>query len=145
MLTKIRNFFLKRKFAVYRAKDFNSDGLACIASILHADRSSIFKPEIFKELYGSFTPIISLKQVIDILKDNGFIVRALTCKRQDLSQILTPAILHWKMNQFVLLIEVQNEKYRIHDPYFGTKWLSHLEVDQYFSNVVVEPKKDVII
>ena len=56
----------------------------------------------------------------------------------DLSNLQLPAILHWKLDHFVVLKKVSKKHIVIHDPSFGMRTLPMREVSQLFTGVALE-------
>ena len=64
--------------------------------------------------------------------------RALRLELDELEQLRTPCVLHWDMNHFVVLKQVDARGAVIHDPAFGVKRLSLAEVSKHFTGIALE-------
>jgi len=83
----------------------------------------------------------SLKALMGIADELGFHSRPLRAELHALGQLQTPAILHWDLNHFVLLLGISKgatPKYRIADPAVGVRVLEADEVSKHFTGVVLE-------
>lgn len=68
----------------------------------------------------------------------GFECRAVRVDLNELSQLRTPAILHWEFDHFVVLKAMRNGRGIIADPAFGIRRLSHSELSRGFTGVALE-------
>ncbi len=84
----------------------------------------------------------TLKQVMTIAESIGFSIRPLRGDLDDLSHLVRPAILHWNLNHFVVLVGIKRglrgTRYHIHDPAKGTLTLTREEVSRKFTGVALE-------
>ena len=87
---------------------------------------------------------LTLKNISELAEEIGLLSRGLRCEPQDLLQIRTPAILHWDMDHFVVLVRVTRRGCVIHDPALGRCWLSWRAMGEHFTGVLLElwPRAD---
>jgi ATP-binding cassette subfamily B protein RaxB len=84
----------------------------------------------------------TLKQVISIAEAIGFNIRPVRGDLDELAHLTLPAILHWNLNHFVVLVRVnkgfRGTRYHIHDPAKGALVLTRQEISRHFTGVAVE-------
>ena len=68
----------------------------------------------------------------------GFRTRGLRLELDHLAKLTAPAILHWDLNHFVVLVKAGPRHVRIHDPALGHRKLSLAEVSRHFTGVALE-------
>lgn len=66
--------------------------------------------------------------------------RPLKCDVDELREVQTPALLHWDMNHFVVLLKISGNTATIQDPARGVRRLQLKDVSNHFSGVVLEVK-----
>jgi ATP-binding cassette subfamily B protein RaxB len=64
--------------------------------------------------------------------------RPLRLELHELGQLRAPCILHWDMNHFVVLKDVDARGAVVHDPAFGVRRLSMAEVSKHFTGIALE-------
>jgi ATP-binding cassette subfamily B protein RaxB len=64
--------------------------------------------------------------------------RAVRCEVSDLPKLGLPAILHWKMNHFVVLEKISRRRFHIIDPAHGSTAIDAAEMSRSFTGVAVE-------
>ncbi len=87
---------------------------------------------------GSGSRGIGLTGLVELASHAGLSVRPLRLDLQDINRLLTPAILHWRMNHFVVLVRVKRKRILIHDPAVGRQWIRMGEVDESFTGIALE-------
>lgn len=112
-------------------------GLACIAMVCVAHRYktnlSSLRRRFPVSLKGS-----TLKSLIDTADKVGLCARPLRTELEGLRTILLPAILHWDMNHFVVLVKANRNTMTFHDPARGLVRLNNCEISKHFSGVALE-------
>lgn len=87
----------------------------------------------------------TLKQLMEIAENLGFSGRPLRGEVSDLSSVTLPAIMHWNLNHFVVLVRISNgikgKKYHIHDPATGIQVIQEQELSNRFTGVILELTK----
>jgi ATP-binding cassette subfamily B protein RaxB len=88
-------------------------------------------------------PVCSVKGttiagLIDISHRLGFNPRPLRVEPEYLPELQMPCVLHWDMNHFVVLKQVTARRVILHDPARGILRLSHKEVSDHLTGVVLE-------
>ncbi|HZT55679.1 MAG TPA: cysteine peptidase family C39 domain-containing protein, partial [Burkholderiaceae bacterium] len=112
-------------------------GLACIAMVAaqHGLRSDL------PTLRQRFPMSLKGATMADLVRLAGHLqlnARALRAEMAHLPDLVTPCILHWDLNHFVVLKEVSRGVAVIHDPARGVRRLSLAEVSKHFTGVVLE-------
>ncbi len=112
-------------------------GHACVAMIAcfwghHLDLAHV------RKLSPSSLRGTNLREITQILMQLGLQTRALSVPLSELHLIRSPALLHWNMNHFVVLKEVTSTYVIVHDPALGVCQLTHAEVSQAFTGIVLE-------
>ena len=112
-------------------------GLVCLAMIanfhgLKTDLSTL-RRRFSVSLKG-----ITLKSLMDIASSMQLSSRPLRLELEHLQQLKLPCILHWNMNHFVVLKEVNQKKIVIHDPAVGLRALSIEDFSNSFTGVALE-------
>ena len=64
--------------------------------------------------------------------------RALSLEFDELRVLKTPCILHWEFSHFVVLVSVKRNRYVLHDPARGIRYISREEMSRYFTGVALE-------
>ncbi|MCD6993732.1 peptidase domain-containing ABC transporter [Escherichia coli] len=68
----------------------------------------------------------------------GMATRALSLELDELRVLKTPCILHWDFSHFVVLVSVKRNRYVLHDPARGIRYISREEMSRYFTGVALE-------
>lgn len=112
-------------------------GLACLAYIA----SSLGNPMSLRKLRSRFptssrgSTLADLKEIAVRLEMEA---RPLRCELDEISQLQTPALLHWRLNHFVVLLKAKGKKLYIFDPAAGSKTISLAEADANFTGIATE-------
>ncbi len=114
--------------------------LACLAMVaathgLRTDLGSL------RQRYEISLKGASLTQVMQIAHDMGFHARPLRGDLDDLQHLVLPAILHWNMNHFVVLVRVTSSNCLIHDPAKGILRLKTADLSRSWTGVALECHK----
>ncbi|HDS1221255.1 peptidase domain-containing ABC transporter [Stenotrophomonas sp. TWI143] len=112
-------------------------GLACLAicsSMLGAD----LEMSELRRKYHNSQRGVDLNQLIALASALDMQCRPVRCEPSDLQHLGTPAILHWKLNHFVVLEKVSRGRYHIIDPAHGSLSFSEAELSQAFTGIAVE-------
>jgi ATP-binding cassette subfamily B protein RaxB len=108
--------------------------LAICSSILGAE---LDMGELRRKYHNSqrgvdLTQLISLASALDLQ------CRPVRCEPDDLQNLSLPAILHWKLNHFVVLERVLRDRFHIIDPAHGSMTFTADELSKAFTGVAVE-------
>jgi len=112
-------------------------GLACIAMVAAQHGLNHDLPTLRQRFSISLKGVTmaDLVRLAGQLQLNG---RALRAEMEHLPELVTPCVLHWDLNHFVVLKEVKRGVAVIHDPARGVRRMSLAEVSNHFTGVVLE-------
>jgi ATP-binding cassette, subfamily B, bacterial CvaB/MchF/RaxB len=112
-------------------------GIAALAMVAsyHGHRTdlSAMRVRLSPSLKG-----ITLKNVAQIAETMGMTARGVQVPLEALGKLRLPAILHWDMNHFVVLVKVAGRKITVHDPARGRRVLTLDEASRHFTGVAME-------
>jgi ATP-binding cassette subfamily B protein RaxB len=112
-------------------------GLACVAMIAaHFGRTENL--QTVRAMAGGASRGSTLKDLIDVSHQLKLIPRALRLSMSDMSKLRLPAILHWKMDHYVVLRSLSRSSATILDPATGKRQIKQSEVSQCFTGVALE-------
>jgi ATP-binding cassette subfamily B protein RaxB len=136
-----RDFFLglrhRRPVPLILQHERSECGLAAVAMVaghygheigLHALRN-----RALASLRGT-----SLRNLVELARDLRLVARPLRLDLHELGKLRLPAILHWRMNHFVLLTKFRSGKAIVHDPATGKRIVTRDELDRHFTGVAIE-------
>ena len=112
-------------------------GLACLAMVAAAHG----RLESLSELRRRFPVSLSgssLQSLVAIADALGFSSRPVRCELDELTQLETPAILHWSLDHYVVLQRIDRRYAWISDPARGERKLPIEEVSRHFTGVALE-------
>ena len=66
------------------------------------------------------------------------VTRALSLELDELGALKMPCILHWDFSHFVVLVSVKRNRYVLHDPARGRRYLGREEMSRYFTGIALE-------
>lgn len=112
-------------------------GLASLAMVADAHGMHVGLAELRRRFPTSLKGT-RLAQVIAIAQQLGFSARPLRLELDQLSELKLPAILHWDLNHFIVLVAVGSSKVRIFDPAKGERRLSRADASDHFTGVALE-------
>lgn len=113
-------------------------GLACLATICQVHGSHVGLAEL-RERFPVSLRGTSLERLVEIAGALGFTPRALRVEPDMLGDVRAPAVLHWDMDHFVVLLGTRrNGSVEIFDPASGTRTVTMEEADARFSGIVLE-------
>lgn len=131
------NFSWFNRLPVIRQTQAAECGLTCVGMIANYYGHDIdmisLRRRFSTSLKGS-----TLSDVISIGQRLGLTSRALRIELEELPQLKTPCILHWKLDHFVVLKKADGKKIVIHDPATGVRAVPMKEVSERFTGVALE-------
>lgn len=114
--------------------------LAAAAMILAAFGHPVTMDEL-RRRYGAPRGGLSLANIVTVLSDSGIRVRAVTTPSAEaLKTVMTPCILHWDDNHFVVLDHYAYGRFRIADPANGRHAYTPGELAAHCSGAVLIPQ-----
>ena len=112
---------------IYLQDTRNECGLACLAMVAHFYNAEIDLYSLRHRFAGS-GQTLSLQAIRVMAVQLGLQARGIRCELDGLKQLKRPAILHWQMDHFVVLVAVRARGCVIHDPNLGRLTCSWQEV-----------------
>ncbi|MBT6246489.1 MAG: hypothetical protein HOI43_13820, partial [Gammaproteobacteria bacterium] len=119
-------------------------GLACLIMIQQGLGGETRLNE-FRDLVGTRNQELSIKELVDCAKKLDLSGRPIQCELSELPQLKLPAILHWRLNHWVVLTKVTSEQFIVHDPAEGRLSLVRSEVSRMYTGIAIEFSKLPII
>jgi ATP-binding cassette, subfamily B, bacterial CvaB/MchF/RaxB len=111
-------------------------GIACLTMVASGFGVEVDLPTM-RRRYPPSMRGTSLLEVANAAVDLGLRPRALQANPGDLAQAIAPAILHWEMNHFVVLLAVENDNFLIADPAVGRRRVTTGELSSKFTGVAL--------
>ncbi|MBL0140897.1 MAG: peptidase domain-containing ABC transporter [Betaproteobacteria bacterium] len=112
-------------------------GIACLAMVAsyHGYRTdlSAMRVRLSPSLKG-----VTLKNLAQIAEGMGLTARGVQATLESLGKLQLPAVLHWDMNHFVVLVAVKGRKLVLHDPARGRRVLQIEEASRHYTGVAME-------
>jgi ATP-binding cassette subfamily B protein RaxB len=112
-------------------------GLACLVMVTQYFGNAADLPDL-RRRFGMSLKGATLKDVMRVAEQVGFAARPLRLELEELSQLRTPAILHWDLNHFVVLERIDGDAAVIHDPAVGVRRMPMSELSRHFTGVALE-------
>jgi len=97
-----------------------------------------------RDLHGLAGHGVTFKDLLQIAGHLQLTARPLRLPISDLRRLKLPAILHWEMTHFVVLVRCGWRHYVIHDPATGRRSVGKAEMHRDFTGVALEltPQRD---
>ncbi len=130
-------FFPRRRIPIRYQTEAAECGLACLAMLMtyHGRRTDV---SYLRRQWPISMKGLTLGQLIDIAREAGLGARPLRLELDDLGKLSTPCILHWRLDHFVVLEQVNRKAVTVVDPAAGRQRLGRSEVSRRFSGVALE-------
>lgn len=127
----------RRKVPVILQQERAECGLACLAMIAgYFGKSSdlnLLRQQCRLSGHGA-----SFQELLGVAERLQLIARPVRLSISELSQLRLPAVLHWRMSHFVVLVSVSRRRLTIHDPATGKRDVGLAEFDESFTGVALE-------
>ncbi|WP_209318017.1 colicin V export peptidase/ABC transporter CvaB [Escherichia coli] len=127
----------QRRVPVIHQTETAECGLACLAMICGHFGKNIDLIYIRRKFNLSARGA-TLAGINGIAEQLGMATRALSLELDELRVLKTPCILHWDFSHFVVLVSVKRNRYVLHDPARGIRYISREEMSRYFTGVALE-------
>ncbi len=132
---------LRKRIPIILQTETTECGVACLAMCAayygHKIDLASLRNRFSASLRG--TTLQDLTCIADFLSLSS---RPVKLELTDLKKLHCPAILHWDMNHFVVLVKAHSDHITIHDPAHGRRILSIQEVSSHFTGVALELSPD---
>lgn len=112
-------------------------GLACLAMVASAHGLATDLPTLRRRFSLSLKGV-TLADMVRMAAALNFNARALRAEPAELAQLQLPAVLHWDMNHFVVLVGWRGGRAVVHDPAHGERRFSAEELSRHFTGVALE-------
>ncbi|WP_247163506.1 colicin V export peptidase/ABC transporter CvaB [Escherichia coli] len=127
----------QRRVPVIHQTETAECGLACLAMICgHFGKN--FDLIYLRRKFNLSARGATLAGINGIAEQLGMAIRALSLELDELRVLKTPCILHWDFSHFVVLVSVKRNRYVLHDPARGIRYISREEMSRYFTGVALE-------
>jgi len=142
-----RDFFLglrhKRPVPLVLQHERSECGLAAVAMVAGHYGNEVGLHSLRNQAHTSSRGT-SLKDLVELARDLQLVARPLRLELSEIGRLRLPAILHWGMNHFVLLVNLKRGRAVVHDPAAGKRVVRIEELDRSFTGVAVEltPARD---
>ena len=127
----------QRRVPVIHQTETAECGLACLAMICGHFGKNIDLISLRRKFNLSARGA-NLAGINGIAEQLGMATRALSLELDELRVLKTPCILHWDFSHFVVLVSVKRNRYVLHDPARGIRYISREEMSRYFTGVALE-------
>ncbi|GAB4150309.1 MAG: peptidase domain-containing ABC transporter [Sphingomonadales bacterium] len=126
-----------RRLPMVRQTEAAECGLACLAMILgyYGFRTDMAH---LRRRFAISPKGMSLPSLLAAAEAMHVTCRPLKLELEALDKLALPAILHWNMNHFVVLKQVNGRNITIYDPAHGERRLSLAECSKHFTGVAIE-------
>lgn len=112
-------------------------GLACVAMICGAYGKPVGLPELRLKLDPG-TRGSSLKDLALLGESLGFRVKSLKVGLNQVDKLRLPAILHWDIAHYVVLVRIDGDYYEINDPGLGRRRVTRHDLSTSFTGLAQE-------
>ena len=131
------NFAFRARLPVTLQNEVAECGLACVAMIASYYGCRTTLTELRRRFCVSITG--STARTIAAIGDGiGLTSRALRVELTELKGIRVPAILHWRLDHFVVLKAAGRRGIVVHDPARGKRFVTWKDASRYFTGVAIE-------
>ncbi len=112
-------------------------GIACVAMVasfhgLKTDLSAM-RLRLAPSMKG-----VTMAHISQIAQTMQMSARGVKVELQGLGQLRLPAILHWDMNHFVVLVKASADSITVHDPALGKRKLTLARAGRHFTGIAME-------
>ena len=127
----------RRRIPVILQQERAECGLACLAMVAayYGRHESL---AALREQHRGTGHGATLGQLLDTARGLRLIARPLRLSLAELPRLQLPAVLHWRMNHFVVLTKTGRRHIIIHDPANGRRKISRAELDGSFTGIALE-------
>ena len=142
---QLLKFSLSKSIPLILQSEVAECGLASMAMVACYHGHKLDMPAMRKRFSANLKGM-NLQQLIELGDSLGLASRALQCPVDDVHKLVTPCILHWDMNHFVVLTKVSGKgsynsktaKFSINDPAVGKRTINAEEFSQHFTGICLE-------
>ena len=126
-----------RKVPVILQQESSECGLACLAMVAayHGKRTRL---DDLRKSHGLHCRGATFKDLLLTAKHLQLTARPLRLAISELRHLRLPAVVHWRMNHFVVLVRTGRGRYLLHDPASGRRKVGRREFNESFTGVALE-------
>ena len=125
------------RHAYFLQSTFAECGLACLGLVSGEHGLVISMRELRSRFHVSLHGT-TMRRLIQISEQLNLTARGVHLELEELGALRLPAVLHWDMNHFVVLLKVRKGQVVIFDPAVGKRRLPMAEVSKHFTGVALE-------
>lgn len=125
------------RHAYFLQSTFAECGLACLGLVSGEHGLVISMRELRSRFHVSLHGT-TLRRLIQIAEQLNLTARGVHLELEELGDLRLPAVLHWDMNHFVVLLKVGKGQLLLFDPAVGKRRMSMGEVSKHFTGVALE-------
>jgi ATP-binding cassette subfamily B protein RaxB len=126
-----------RRMPVLLQGELAECGLACLAMVAGHWGRALDLPTLRRRFEISLRGS-GLKSLIDMARALGLVSRPVKLELEQLRELPRPCVLHWDMNHFVVLADVQGDRLVLHDPAVGRVRMRLAKASAHFTGVALE-------
>jgi ABC-type bacteriocin/lantibiotic exporter with double-glycine peptidase domain len=126
----------RRRVPELRQMEAVECGAACLAMMLSYFQRATSVSEM-REFCGVGRDGLTALALVKAARAQGLVVRALSLRENDFSEIALPAIVHWEFNHFLIVERWTPHTVVLVDPALGRRTVSGEEFDQSFTGIVL--------
>jgi len=112
-------------------------GLACLAMIAGYFGRTVDVGAL-RQQFSQSGKGSTLSDLLDVASRLQLIARPVRLAVAEISRLQLPAVLHWRMNHFVVLVSASRRRFLIHDPAIGKRKIDLSELNESFTGVGLE-------
>lgn len=127
----------QKRLPVVQQSEIAECGLACLVMVARYHGHDIDLANMRRRFPISLKGA-GLSRLISIAGTLGFETRPLRAEVEHLREITPPCILHWDLNHFVVLKQIDRERAVVHDPARGEVSMSLAEFGRHYTGVALE-------
>ena len=126
-----------RRVPIVLQQESTECGLACLAMVAayYGKRTRL---DALNDLRGLSSRGATVRDLLLTAKQLQLTTRPLRLALSELHHLRLPAVLHWRMDHFVVLVRCGRRRYLIHDPAIGRRKVGRTEFDESFTGVALE-------
>lgn len=127
----------RRKVPVMLQQENAECGLVCLAMVAAHYGKHIAMDEL-RRLHGDSCRGTTFSDLLRTTKNLQLAARPLRLGLSELRRLQLPAVLHWRMNHFVVLVRCDRRHYLVHDPASGRRKIGRREFSESFTGAALE-------
>lgn len=127
----------RRRVPLIQQTEATECGLACLAMVAghHGQHVSLAQ---LRQRFPASLKGTTLTQLMDVADAMAMTARPLRLELDELPRLQLPCILHWDLDHFVVLVQVDRHGMVLHDPALGERHISLAAATKHFSGVALE-------